>query len=176
MFEKIFPCPICPQSCRLDEIYSYKVEKQNRPNSLSMRMFKKAKFICTNAGCGKSYLLKTIHHHEMFECPHQSILCFVQGCQFINNVESVIIHSIHFPFHLVYCAICKSLYNILVLTHNCNIIKSQRLSPSFFKYYHEYPPANHSHKDIFLRNNSYTETFEDRCKIKLFYVHVHSNI
>ena len=70
MFKKIFFCPICKQSCSLDKIYSYKVEKQNRPNSLSMRMFKKPKFICTYAGCGKSYSLETIHHHEMFECPH----------------------------------------------------------------------------------------------------------
>ena len=100
----------------------------------------------------------------MFECPHRSILCPAQGCQFINNVKSVIIHSINCPFHLLYCAICKSLYNVSVLTHDCNIIKSQS-SIHFFKYYHEYPSANHSHIDIFLRNNSYTETFEDRCKI-----------
>ena len=131
MFEKIFPCPICQQLCRLDEIYSLKVEKQNSPNSLSMRMFKQAKFICTYAGCGKSYPLETIHHHEMFECFHRRILCPAQGCNFINNVETVIIHSINCPFHLLYCAICKSLYNVSVLTHDCNIIKSQRSIPSF---------------------------------------------
>ena len=130
-----------------------------------MRMFKKAKFICTYAGCGKSYPLKTIHHHEMFEYPHQRILFHAQGCNFINNVETVIIHSINCPFHLLYCKICKSLYNVSVLTNDWYILKSQRSIPSFFKYYHENPPANHSHKDIFLRNNSYTETFEDRCKI-----------
>ena len=92
-----------------------------------MRMFQKAKFICTYAGCGKSYPLETIHHHEMFECPHRSILCPAHGCQFINNVETVIIYSINCPFHLLYCAICKSLYNVSVLTHDCNVIKSQRL-------------------------------------------------
>ena len=90
-----------------------------------------AKFICTYAGCGKSYQLETIQHHEMFECPHRIILCPAKGCQFINNVESVIIHSINCPFHLLYCAICKSLYNVSVLTHDCNIIKSQRLIPYF---------------------------------------------
>ena len=52
-----------------------------------------------------------------------------------------------------------------VLTHDCNVIKSQRLIPSYFKYYHENLPPNHSHKDIFLRTNSYIETFEDRNKI-----------
>ena len=34
MFENIIPCPICQQSCRLDKIYSFKVEKKNRPNSI----------------------------------------------------------------------------------------------------------------------------------------------
>ena len=126
-----------------------------------MRMLKKEKFICTYGGCGKSYLLQTIHHHEMFECPQCSILCPEQVCNFINNVETLIIHSINCPFILLYCEICKSLYNVSVLTHDCNVIKSQRLIP-FFKYY---PPSDHSHKDIFLCNNSYTETFEDRNKI-----------
>ena len=52
-----------------------------------------------------------------------------------------------------------------VLTHDCNVIKSQRSIPSYFKYYHENPPPNHSHKDIFLKTNSYIETFENRGKI-----------
>ena len=86
-------------------------------------MFKQAKFICSYAGCGKSYPIEKIHHHEMFECPHRSILCFAQGCQFINNVETVIIHSINSPIHLMYYAICKSLYNVSVLTHDCNVFK-----------------------------------------------------
>ena len=58
MFQRIFPCPICQQSCRLNEIYTYKVEKKKCLDSISMRMFKKAKFICSYAGCGKSYPLK----------------------------------------------------------------------------------------------------------------------
>ena len=45
------------------------------------------------------------------------------------------------------------------------VIKSQRVIPSLFKHNHENPPAIHFHKDVCLRNNSYTETFEDRGKI-----------
>ena len=56
MFEQIFLCPICQQSCQLDVIYLYKVKKNNRPNSILMRMFKKAKFICSYAKC-KSLIL-----------------------------------------------------------------------------------------------------------------------
>ena len=165
MFEKLFPFPICKQSCRLNEIYTYQVEKTKGPNSISMRMFKRVKFICSYAGCERSYPLEKIHHHEMFECPHRSILCPAQGCLFINNVETVIIHSINCPFHLLYCAFCKSLYNVSVLTHVSNVIISQRSTPSYFKYYHENSPPTHSHIDIFLRTNSYIETFKVRGKI-----------
>ena len=101
----------------------------------------------------------------MFECSHKSILCPAQGCLFINNVETVIIHSINCLFHLLYCELCKSLYNVSVLTHYCNVIKSQRSIPSYIKYYHENPPPNHSHKNVFLRTNSYIKNFEDRSKI-----------
>ena len=52
-----------------------------------------------------------------------------------------------------------------VLTHDCKVIKSQRSIPSYFKYYHENSPPNHSHKGVFLRTSSYIETFEDRGKI-----------
>ena len=155
MFEKLFPCPICKQSCRLNEIYTYQVEKTKRPNSISMRMFKSVKFICSYAHCGRSYPLETIHHHEMFESPHRSILCSAQGCRFINKVETVLFHSINCFFHLLYCAFCKSLYHVSVLTHDCNVIKSQRSIFSYFKYYHENSPPNHSHNDIFLKTNSY---------------------
>ena len=130
-----------------------------------MRMFKKAKFICSYSGYGKSYLLEKIHHHEMFECLHRSILCPAQGYKFINNIETVIHHSINCPFNLLYCAFCKSLCNVSVLTHVCNVIKSLRSIPSLFKYYHENPPANNFHKDLFLHDHSYTETFDDRGKI-----------
>ena len=52
-----------------------------------------------------------------------------------------------------------------VLTHNCNVIKSQRSIPSLFKYYHDNSPPNHSHKDVFLKTNSYIKTIEDKGKI-----------
>ena len=52
MFEKILYCPICKQSCHLNEIYTYQVENNKRQNSISMRMFQRVKFICSHAGCG----------------------------------------------------------------------------------------------------------------------------
>ena len=51
MFEKLFSCPICKQSCYLNEIFTYQVEKKKRPNSISMKMFIRAKFICSYAKC-----------------------------------------------------------------------------------------------------------------------------
>ena len=104
----------------------------------------------------------------MLECPHQSILCPAQGCRFINNVVTVLINSINCPFNLFYCAICKSLYNVSVLTHYCNIIKSQRSILSYFKYYHDNLPLNHLHKHIFLKTNSYNKTFEVQGKINYY--------
>ena len=132
MFEQIYPSPICQQACRLDEIYTYQIKKNKRYNSISMRMFNTANFICFYADCGKSYSLGTIHHHEMFECLHRSILCPAKGFKFINNVETVIFHSINCPFHLLYFALCMSLCNVSVLTHDYNISKSQRSIPCLF--------------------------------------------
>ena len=112
MFKELFPCLICKQSCRLNEIYTYQVEKTKRLNSISMRMFKSVKFICSFAGCGRLYLLETILYHEMFESPYRSILCPAQGCRFINNVNTVLIYSIncvficynaHFVNHFTMC-------------------------------------------------------------------------
>ena len=125
-FEIIIPCQMCKQSSRLNEIYTYKVEKRKRPYSISMRMFKQAKFICSYEKCGTSYSLEIIHHHEMFECLYRSFLCPAEGFKFINNVETVILHSINCHFLLLYCALCKSLYNLSVLTHDCNVIKFLR--------------------------------------------------
>ena len=101
----------------------------------------------------------------MFECSHRSILCPAQGCQFINNLETVIIHSINCPFYFVFCAICKSLYNVSILNHDCNVIKSQRTIPLIFKYYYNNSLPNHLLKDVFLKTNSFIETFEDKAKI-----------
>ena len=99
----------------------------------------------------------------MFECLHRSNLCHAQGCNFIDIVETVILHCINCPIHLLYCALCKSLFNVSVLTHDCNINKSQ--GSILFKYYYENLPANHSIKDVVIRNYSYTETFENKGKI-----------
>ena len=43
MFEKLFPCPICKQSCHLNEIYKYQVEKNKRPNSIFNENVQKGK-------------------------------------------------------------------------------------------------------------------------------------
>ena len=101
----------------------------------------------------------------MFECPHQSIICPAQNCQFIKNVETVIIHSSNCSFHLLYCAICKLLYNVSGLTNDSNVIKSQLTIPSVFKYYCNNSPCNHSNKDVCLKTNSHIETFENEGKI-----------
>ena len=154
MFEKILFCPICKQSCYLNKIYTYQVVKNKRPNPISMKMCLRVKFICSNAKCGESYPLKKLHHHELIECLHRYILCCAQGCQYINNVETVIIHSINCPFHQLHCAICKSLYNVLVLTNDFNVIKFQCAIHSVFEYYHNILRLNNLHKDVFLRTIS----------------------
>ena len=52
------PSPICKQVCHLNEIYTYQVEKNKRPNSISIRMFQSVKFIYFYAGCKVSNPLK----------------------------------------------------------------------------------------------------------------------
>ena len=116
-------------------------------------MFKMVKFICSYAGCGKTYPLEKLHHYEIIECPHRSALCPSQGCQFIINVETVIIHSFNFLLHLLYYAICKLLYNMSVLTHDYNVIKSQSTIPSVVKYHYNKSPHYNSHKDVCHRAN-----------------------
>ena len=102
MFDKIFAWTICKQPCHLNEIYIYQVEKNKRPNSISMRMFPKVKFIFYQNGCGESYPLEKIHQHEMCESPHRSILCPAQGCQFSNYVKTLIIYLIN-CFVFIWC-------------------------------------------------------------------------
>ena len=122
----MFPFPICKQFCFLNQIYTYQDEKTKLPNSILIKMFKSVKFICSYAGCGRSYPLETIHHHIMFEFLYRNILCPVQGCRFITNVETVIIYFINCIYHLLYYAFCKSLYNVSVVTHDCNVLKIKR--------------------------------------------------
>ena len=168
MFEKLFPCPICKQSCHLNKIFTYQVKETKRPNSILMKVFKNAKFICYYEGCKLLDPLENIHHHEMFECRHQSILCSAQSYRFINNEKTVIIHLIDCFFYFLYCAVCRLLYNMSCLTHDCNLVTSQRSIPSYFKYYHKNSPPNHTDKDVFLRTNSNINTFEDRGKIDYY--------
>ena len=124
-------------------------------------MFNKAKFICSLSGCGQSFPLEQINHHEMYECFHQNIKCPAPYCKFINKLETVINHSIKCPFHLIYCSECKTLSNVSVLKHDCKVIQAQRTIPSDIKYYHENPPLNHSHGDVLLGIHSFNESFED---------------
>ena len=70
-------------------------------------------------------------------------------------------HSIKCPFHLIYCAECKTLSNVSVLKHDCKVIQAQRIIPSDIKYYHENPPLNHTHGDVLLGIHSFNESFED---------------
>ena len=93
-----------------------------------MRMFKNAKFICPYAKCWKSFILETIHYHEMVECSHWRNLCPAHGCKFIILLKIVIIYSINCYYHLLKCAICNHC-TMSVLTNDCNLIKSQRLFP-----------------------------------------------
>ena len=53
-----------------------------------------------------------------------------------------------------------------VLTHDCNVIKSQSVILFYVKYYYENSPPNYLHNNVFLITNSYIKTFEDRGKIK----------
>ena len=153
-------CLICQQSCRLNEIYSFKVKKKFQlyfnENVHKDKVYLQLRWIWT------VLCIRTIHHHEMFECPNRRILCPAKGCNFINNVETVIIYSISCPYNLLYCAICKLVYNVSVFTHDCNIIISQRLM--FFQILSRKFARQIIHIKIFNRNNSYTETFEDRVK------------
>ena len=128
-------------------------------------MFKKAKFICSYAGCGKSYPFEKIYHHEMFECIHRSILCLAQGCKFINKMETLILHFINCPFHLLYYVVCQSLYNMSVLTHDCNVIKTQCSICLCLNIIMRIRQLITFIKNVFLRNHSYTEPFEERRKI-----------
>ena len=53
----------------------------------------------------------------MFDCPHRSILCYAQGCQFINNLETVIIHlkALFVCFiaqYVTHCTMCQFLLMI----------------------------------------------------------------
>ena len=87
--------------------------KTKRSDYISMKMFKQAKFICLYTECGKSFPLKNSNYNKNFKCPYQSIL-FPTLFLIFNNVKTLIIYSITCTFYFMYCAICKSLYNVSV--------------------------------------------------------------
>ena len=97
----------------------------------------------------------------MYECLHQNIQCPSPYCKFINKLETVINHSIKCPFHIIYCAKCKTLSNVSVLKHGCKVIQTQRTIPSDIKYYHENQPLNHSHGGVLIGIHSFNESFID---------------
>ena len=163
-FQTKLPCPTCLQLAAWMKLI-HKVEKTKRPDSISMRMFKNAKFTCSYANCGKSYPLDKINHHKMYECLNRNIMCPARYFKYINNIETVINHSIKCPFHLIYCDVCKTLFNVAVLKHDCKVIQAQGSIPSDIKYFYEKPPPNHSHGYVVLGPHSFNKSFEDRYQI-----------
>ena len=123
-FKLIITCPTCRHDSFMYEIYTYQVKKIIRPDSISMWLFNKAKFISFIQECGQSVLLKQINHHVIYECRHRNIQCTAQFCKFINKLETVTNHSIECPFYLIYCAKCKTLSNVFVLKHDCKVIQA----------------------------------------------------
>ena len=53
-----------------------------------MRMFNKAKLICSIQRCGQSFLLEQINYHEMYECLNRNIQCYAPYCKFIIKLET----------------------------------------------------------------------------------------
>ena len=160
-FKLLITCPTCLQDCFMYEIYTYQIENIKRPESISMRMFNKAKYICSLQGCGQSFQLEQTNHHEIYESLHRNIQCPPPYCKFINKLETVINHFIKYPFHLIYCAECRALSFVFVLKHDCKVCQSQRTIPSDIKYYHKNQPLNHSHGDVLLGIHSFNESFKD---------------
>ena len=142
-------------------------------------MFNKAKFICSILGCGQSFLLEQINHHEMYECFHRYIQCPVPYFKFNYKLVIVINHSIKCCFHQIYCAEFETLSNVSVLTHDCKVIQAQRTIPSDITYYHENQQLNHSHGDVLLGIHSFNKSFEDyyqnRYDLFMFFSHCFSS-
>ena len=123
-----------------------------------MRMFNKAKLICSINGYGQSFSLEQINHHEMYEWLHRNIQCPAPYCKFINKLDTVINHSIKYPFYIIYCVECKTLSNISVLNQYCKVIQAQRTIYSNIKYYHKNPPLKHSHANVLLGIHLFNES------------------
>ena len=85
----------------------------------------------------------------MFDCFNQHSLFPAQSIYFINNVKTY--YSVYqLLIQVLYCVISISLYDVYVIIHDCNVIKSERSIRHVFKYYSKNPRAIHSHIDIFL--------------------------
>ena len=86
------PCPTCHQSCNKDEIFTYSMEKAQRSDSISMRMFKNSKFICSNAKCKQSFSMNNKY--------------IITRCMNATNV------ALGVQLHIVNLLINKKLYSI----------------------------------------------------------------
>ena len=100
------PCSIGKQcSCFNEKIYTNNVKRLNRLDlfqwccSNMQSLFALTKYF-------KSYILKIIHHQEMFECFFK-VFFVAQSCKFIINVETVLLHFINCPYNMLYCAFCN---------------------------------------------------------------------
>ena len=159
-------CPTCKQYSSLDEINTYESEKRDHPDSVSMRMFNNAFFICSHSGCGQFLKLDQINQHEVYECKQRRIHCPADRCTFISRVETVIIHSVKCPFHIIYCGRCKSSYNDSVWNHQCEISKTKRLHISNWRlrFQERQSLTTHLHGDMVLIPHSFQKSYESHYK------------
>ena len=146
----------------LDDICTFNEAKRHHPDSVLMRMLKKALFICSHAGCAESLQLEKINQHEINECKQWRIHCPANRCSFVSRVEHVIIHSVQCPFHIFYCGPCKISYNDLVWKHECHISKVIQVRYSKHKRSSRYrqSPPTYLHGNVILTKHSYKNSFE----------------
>ena len=58
MFEKLFPCPICKQSCHLNEIFTYQVEKKTSKLYFNKTVQKSKVYLLLRKKCSVSSIGK----------------------------------------------------------------------------------------------------------------------
>ena len=119
-FQYKIRCPTCKQFSSLDDIYTFNENKRHHSDSVSMRMFKKALFICSHAGCAQSFQLEKINQLEINECKQRRIHCQANRCSFVIRVDHVIIHSVQCPFHIFIAVVVR--HHIIILFANLNVI------------------------------------------------------
>ena len=132
-----------------------------------MKMFKEALFVCEHAGCGQTFSLDTINHHELYNCKNRRIYCPAHRCYFISRVESVIAHSIQCPFHMIYYANCNISYNNFAHEHECKIQKGDQL---IFRPEHvrltEPQQTTYEERDVILYPHYYTDSYKNYNEIR----------